>query len=86
VFYRVFGSFTKALQAAGMQRKLSMTQQELIRELWRLKRMLGRVPTQKDVDAASKQGNGACTGSYIRVFGSFSAAKYAAWPSLRSKK
>ncbi|MBI4128862.1 MAG: DEAD/DEAH box helicase [Parcubacteria group bacterium] len=71
-FRRAFGSIPNAQRAAGMRphRATNVSSQELIAQLKQLKKKLGRVPTGRDINAASKRGECAGLSAFSRAFGS----------------
>jgi len=80
-FTRVFGSFNKALEEAGLtvgQHKLGGSCEQLIADLQALAQELGRTPTAVDVENASKQAKNASSTTYKVRFGSFNKALKAA--------
>lgn len=85
VLNKYFGTFTKALIAAGLgvNQRQQVTDEELIGQLKKLGDELGRTPSQKDVGEASKQGKCSCVPVFVKRFGSFSkaVAKTGAKPS-----
>ena len=81
VFVRIFGSFNKALEAAGFfprHLKKTYTKNDLIKQIQREKKRLKRVPNTQDMSEASKKQRSASIGVFFRVFGSFSKALEAA--------
>lgn len=75
-FIREFGSWTKALQAAGLKDKSShnISKENLIDELQRLQDELGKVPTRTEMNEHGKYSRS----PYDRVFGSWNQALEAA--------
>lgn len=89
MFLKTFGTLSKARRAAGTQtayRKAQerttfwqkYTKQELIAQLEALGRKLGRKPTDRDINAASKLGECASATTFARMFGSLPDAYRAA--------
>lgn len=79
-----FGSFNAALRAAGLAVRHRRTggrpysDKELIKQLRKLRRQLGRAPSRKDVANASKAGKCAAVATFREHFGSLPAAFMAA--------
>jgi hypothetical protein len=75
-YYRVFGSFTAALKAAGLPLNYSQpfTRADLIEQLNNLAAAIGRSPSEADVVSASKNGTCARPNAFKRVFGTFYTA------------
>jgi hypothetical protein len=89
VIAREFGSLAKARMAAGIQRTYvkvghrtrhwqKHTKEELISQLKALGKQLGRKPTDRDINSASKEGRCASATSFGRMFGSLRTAYEAA--------
>ena len=69
-----FGSFNKALEAAGLEVKYvfrTWTKEQLLHELQEKAKELGRCPTQRDIDKDSSM---PAKGNYRKYFGSFNNA------------
>lgn len=81
-FWRVFGSFNDALAAANqpISHQPAYSEDRLIEQLRDLAKKLRRIPVWGDVRKTSKEGKCAHPMTFLRVFGSFSAALYAARP------
>lgn len=79
-FFKLFGSFASAIDAAGLTKR-----DELISQLKSLAEELGRTPTYRDVRVACKEGKFSGGSSLQSFFGSFNAALEAAGlqPTLR---
>ena len=75
-YYRVFGSFTAALKAAGLPLNYSQpfTRADLIEQLNNLAATVGRSPSEADVMSASRKGTCARPNTFKRVFGTFYTA------------
>ena len=75
-YYRVFGSFTAALKAAGLPLNYSQhfTKADLVEQLNNLAAPVGGRPSESDVRRASRKGICARPGAFKRVFGTFYAA------------
>lgn len=79
VFTKRYGSFLKALRAAGMKPyHLDTSRKALIQQLKQLQQKLGRVPTGIDIRAASKRRECSSPSPFTVVFGSLAAAHRAA--------
>ena len=89
MFLKAFGTLSRARRAAGTQtayRKAQerttywqkYTKQELIAQLKVLRRKLGRKPTDRDINVASKLGGCASSTTFARMFGSLPDAYRAA--------
>ena len=72
-YTKFFGSWTKALEAAGFSpnRKLGWTDEEMIELLVELSKKLGRTPKIRDVNAAEDMPS---SPTYIKHFGSWNNA------------
>jgi superfamily II DNA or RNA helicase len=71
---KLFGTYNSALEAAGVKTSpmaRRYTREEIIRQLKRLTKELGRTPSCKDVQDASKKGRIAHPASISHKFGSF---------------
>jgi superfamily II DNA or RNA helicase len=79
-YAEVFGSYGRALEAAGLSvRKVFLSEEEMLDELRSLSHDLGKVPTQADVTDARKAGRTTPSpASYRHKFGSFAGALEAA--------
>lgn len=77
-YIRLFGTWNKALSAAGFEpsfrRSAPATKEELINELKALYVELGRVPQNREIDTLSKQGRTHSVSAYRRLFGTLSNA------------
>ena len=89
VIVREFGSLRKARVLAGIRRSYEKrrhrtihwqkyTKEELIAQLKALAKQIGRQPTHKDINRASREGNCASATTYARMFGSLPEALHAA--------
>ena len=77
VYARRFGTFHNALKAAGIKittRPAKVDRRTLIRPLRDLTRKLGRVPTNDDLDEASRSREISSRGTYVNHFGSLKVA------------
>ena len=79
-FRQAFGSWNKALKAAGLEvlHRRSYSKAELIQQLKDEFERLGRVPTTKDITSTSKENKTASSGTFQNVFGSWKKALEAA--------
>lgn len=76
MYIRYFGSFTKALLAAGLQANqlLDVSEKDLLEQLVSLKKHLGHTPSQREVAEASGQGRCSCEPIFRKHFGSLTEA------------
>ncbi|MEX2209582.1 MAG: DEAD/DEAH box helicase family protein [Patescibacteria group bacterium] len=77
VFARHFGTYNKAVKAAGLKpvaEKPSYTDDELLEQLRSLAKELGSIPTKNQVKELSKRGKCATSTTFIKRFGTFEEA------------
>lgn len=80
-FISRFGSMPAAYRAAGLEETRgcpSYTREELLKQLRRLRRELGRPPKSIEIEKAAKKGECASTPTFRKEFGSIGAALKAA--------
>lgn len=97
MFLKAFGTLSKARRAAGTQTAYlkanqwtkhwqKYTKEELIAQLEALGKKLGRKPTDRDINAASKTGECSSSTTFARMFGSLPDAYRAAGFALRKPR
>src|SRR5262249_26855830 len=75
-FFKVFGSYNVALRKAGLPLNVGREPKraDMIADLKRLSKSLGRPLSKADIKKANKKGRCASTHQYLKVFGTISAA------------